>query len=98
MARVDKAKLRQEFTENYVRDWWLIKYHNTNCEQVKEKYPTESLTGEWYKLFKVTQEQHDEWYEWFITEVAYRWGWSKKMAEYQTAFAYLNVAPDVKKA
>jgi hypothetical protein len=96
MVSVKKSQLREEFTENFVRDWWLTKYHNTTCAEIAEKYPVEAANGDWYKLFKVSQEQHDEWYTWFISEVKRRWGFTKKMAEYQTAIAYLNVSPSVK--
>jgi hypothetical protein len=32
-------KKRVEFTEDYFRDWWLQKYHNTNSKELVEKEP-----------------------------------------------------------
>jgi len=76
-------------------NWWLAKYHNTNVEEVLKKYPEECKLPSWFKLFPVTQEQHDDWYEWAIEYVAKKLKCSKKVAKYRFAFAYLNCAPYV---
>jgi hypothetical protein len=94
--RVNRAKLRQEFTINYARDWWLKKYHNTTCAEVIKHYPEESRSGAWYKLYSVTQEQHDEWYEWLIGEVMYRWKLSRQRAIDNSQYFLLDASPSVK--
>ena len=40
---------------------WL-KYHNTNVNEVISKHSKEELDNpNWFLLYPVTQEQHDEW-------------------------------------
>jgi len=87
-------KKRVEFTEEYFRDWWLQKYHNTNCKELIEKEPELCKTSAWFKKYAVKKEQHDEWYEWAISEVMKRYRLSKKRAQKEFCFAYLNVAPN----
>ena len=48
-------------TIDEIRDLWLVKYHNITSEEVAKKYPEESKSPEWFKLFPCTQEQEDEW-------------------------------------
>jgi len=96
MARVSKSKLRQEFTYTYVRDWWLIKFHNTNSAEVAAKYPQEAKSGEWWSLYKVTQAQHDEWEKWFYKEICYRWDISLARAKKSAGLDYVECAPSIK--
>ena len=43
---------------------WL-KYHNTTVEEIIKTLPEDTLKSpEWFSLYKVTQEQHDEWVKW----------------------------------
>ena len=89
-------KNRVEFTEDYFRDWWLQKYHNTNSKELVEKEPELCKTIEWFKKYPCTQEQHDEWYDWAIGEVMKKYKFTKKRAKYNFCFIYLNVSPYVK--
>lgn len=89
-------KARQELTYEIIRDYWLGKYHNTNSKEVVEKHPEIVKTPEWFKLYPVTQEQHDEWYEWMIETVAKYFRISKKRAKQDSWNIYLDCAPTVK--
>ena len=88
-----------KLTENEVIDWWLEKYHNTNLMQVLIDHPewNDGLdhSSDFYQTYAVTQQQHDEWYNWFISEVAKRYKISKKLAKRRTAFSYLNTSPNI---
>lgn len=88
-------KKREEFTEDYFRDWWLQKYHNTNSKELVEKEPELCKTVEWFKKYPCTQEQHDEWYDWAIGEIKKRLRCGKKVAQAEFCFVYLNTAPNV---
>ena len=91
---------RKELTEEYVINWWLEKYHNTNLDQVLKDHPEwddgENHSRDFYNTYAVTQKQHDEWHKWFIDTVAKTHGTSKKWARKNTCFDYLNVAPSIK--
>lgn len=85
-----KAKITQDDAIN----WWLYKYHNTTVEKVFNEGTFIGL--QFYEKYTVTQEQHDEWYDWFIRTVAREYKCSLKRAKKITAFDYLNVAPSIK--
>jgi hypothetical protein len=87
---------KHELTEDYFRDWWLKKYHNTTCEEVVKKHPRLVKTFKWFAKYPCTQEQHDEWYDWAISEIIKSYHCSKKFAKRGFCFAYLNTAPNVK--
>jgi len=53
-------------------------------------------TRDFYKTYAVTQEQHDEWYEWAINRIAKYYRYSKKRAKRMFCWDYLNVAPSIK--
>lgn len=86
---------RVELTENYFRDWWLLKCYGINCEGVVKRYPRLCKTPKWFTKYPVTQEIHDEWYDWAIKEVQKRYRCSKKYAKRSFCFMYLNTAPDI---
>ena len=87
--------MRKQLTMEDYRNWWLQKYHNTNCEEVLKNYPEESKSIEWYKIFAVTQEQHDEWYEWALNTLAKERRVSKKLARRMFSLPYLDAAPSI---
>ena len=91
------GRKRKELSESDFYNWWLQKYHNTTIEEIIEKEPELAKTSEWYKKYTVTEEQHDEWYQWAIQTVMKHYHWTKKEAIRRFCFAYLNVAPTVKK-
>ena len=87
-----KAKINSDELVN----WWLDKYHNTNLDEVREKHGWEDgkdHSREFYEAYKVSQEQHDEWYEWAIRLIMKRYRRGKKWAKEAFVFPYLNVAP-----
>ena len=45
-----------------LRDLWLKKYHNTSTEEILTTKPEEYWgNSNWFKDYKVTQEQYNEW-------------------------------------
>lgn len=77
-------------------DWWLQKYHNTNCKEIIEKYPKEELAqATWFKLFPVTQEQEDEWITWAKKYIKKTLRMSNEMLERQWPYVYLDCSPYV---
>lgn len=91
------GRRRKELKADDFYNWWLQKYHNTTVQEIMEKEPELCATPEWYKKYAVTQEQHDEWYEWAIQTIMKHYHWSRKMAIRQFCFPYLNVAPTINK-
>lgn len=87
-----KEPLKEEDFYNY----WLGKYHNTTVQEIIEKDPELCKTSKWYKKYQVTQEQHDEWYEWAIKTIMNHHRCSRKRAQRNFMFDYLNLAPMVK--
>ena len=85
-----------KLTSEYIMEGWLKKYHNLTVEELMEKEPELVQTPEWYKKYAVTQEQHDEWYEWAINEISKNQRCSKKAAKRSFVWDYLNLAPNIK--
>jgi hypothetical protein len=93
-----EMKKRKINADDFV-NWWLEKYHNTNLDEVRKEHPEwedGNHSTEFYKTYQVTQEQHDEWYDWAIKTILKKVRWSKKMAKRQFAFPYLDLSPSVK--
>lgn len=92
--------MRAKLSEEQFINWWLEKYHNTNLAQILRENPEwkknpHDHTREFYNTYRVTQAQHDEWYEWAIGLVMKTYRFGKKTARRQFALPYLNVAPSV---
>jgi hypothetical protein len=85
-----------KLTEDIIRDWWLKKFHNTTSEEVVKKYPEQCKTPSWFKLYPVTQQQHDEWHEWMLGALQKEWRCSKKYIRKYSWAIYLQLAPNVK--
>ena len=83
-------------TESEFYNAWL-KYHNTTIEELIEKEPELMKTVEWYNKYAVTQEQHDEWYEWAIKRLCSYYRCGRKYAQRSFTFNYLNLAPNIVK-
>lgn len=77
-------------------DWWLSKYHNTNCKEVVEKYPEEVKSPDWFKMFPVSQEQYDEWRDWAFKYIKKVTKMSKGFIEGAWWSVELDCAPYVK--
>ena len=78
-----------------------MEYHDTNLNEVMVTHPEwkedpQAHSREFYEEYQVTQEQHDEWYAWFIDKVMKSYDLGKKRAIKNTAIDYLNVSPMIK--
>jgi len=86
-----------KITRDELMNWWLEKYHNTNVEEVVKNHPKKVLQStNWFKLYAVTKEQHDEWIKWAKSHIKKRERWSKALLERNWGFIYLDTAPYVK--
>lgn len=80
-------------------DWWLQKYHNTNCDELIKKYPKEILENtDWFKMFPVTEAQEKEWIKWAKSYVKKETKMSKFFLEKQWPYIYLDCSPYVDKS
>ena len=94
--------MKQPLTQDELINWWLKEYHNTSLAEVVEKHKEWDIYNKetwnpltFYKEYRVTQQQHDEWYKWAIERVRKHYNWGRKYAQKQFAFEYLNCAPMV---
>jgi len=91
---------RKKLTLDDIVNWWLEKYHNTNIKQVLIEHPDWNKEGFdskiFYKAYQVTEEQHDEWYDWVISALAKEYHVSLETAKRNFVFEYLNCAPMIK--
>jgi len=79
----------------YINQW--LKYHDTTIEEVIKEHPEwQENSREFYQAYPVTQEQHDEWYEWAIQTVMKEYRMGRKRAKKEFCFPYLDLAPNVK--
>jgi hypothetical protein len=77
-------------------DWWLQKYHNTNCKEIIEKYPKETLENpDWFKMFPVTKDQEKEWIDWAKKYIKNVTKMGKYLLERQWPYVYLDCSPYV---
>lgn len=89
---------KKRTTREDILNYWLQKYHNTNVQELIEKHPKEVLENpDWFKLYPVTDAQHDEWYNWAISTLSKEYKFSKEMTRKQFVFMYLDTAPNIKK-
>jgi len=88
---------RKEISQDDIVNWWLSKYHDTTLEQVAKDYPELKESRDFYDKFPVTEEQHDEWYEWAIDFLSKYFRCGKKRMRKMFVFDYLNCAPKIKK-
>lgn len=75
-------------------DWWLVKYHGITYKEAKEEYDKEEY--DFLKKYAVTQEQHDEWAEWFENFLMKKTKMSIKNVKRNSWGIYLDAAPMVK--
>jgi len=85
--------MKKKITREDALNWWLKKYHNTTVEEVAKAQPEECKTPEWFKLYPVTQEQHDEWYKWIVDALSKERRMSKTYIIKHFSFDYLDCAP-----
>jgi hypothetical protein len=88
--------MKKKITRTDLLNWWLQKYHNTTVADVIGTYPVDLLKStDWFKAFPVTQEQHDEWYEWAIGVLSKERRIGKKVLRKLFTLDYLDAAPYV---
>ena len=88
---------RKDVTSEYIMDYWLKKGHGIDVAWLIENEPELIKTPAWYKKYEVSQELHDEWYEWAVQTIMNHYHWKRDVARKEFCFAYLNIAPSVKK-
>lgn len=93
MSKQKQEKQSKKLSQKEIIDWWLTKYHNTTLDKVQEEFPELKDSREFYNKYRVTQEQHDEWYEWVIGEVMRTFKLSKTKATRAFIWDYLNTSP-----
>lgn len=83
-------------SDKLVNGW--LKYHNTTLDEVRKNYDENDpkIAAKFLKDYAVTQQQHDEWYEWMKKTVAKEMKLSKKYVERGCWAIYLNTSPMVK--
>jgi hypothetical protein len=86
---------KSEITSEFIMDYWLKKYHNITVAWLLENEPELIKSPDWYEKYAVTQEQHDEWYNWAIDIIAKTFRLSKKTTKRNFVFDYLNLSPSV---
>jgi len=89
--------MKKLLEQDFIVDWWLTKYHNITCDWLRKNEPELIKTLNWFTKYAVTQEQHDEWYNWAIDYMAKYYRRSKKRIKIHFVFDYLNCAPSIKK-
>ena len=88
--------MKKLLEQSYLMDYWLKKGHGISVEWLKENEPELIQSIDWYKKYAVSQELHDEWYEWAIKEIMKHYKRGRKWAERSFVFPYLNCSPSVK--
>lgn len=73
---------------------WMVPIHGITIEEAYEKEPWEN-SREFYEKYKITQEEHDKWYDEVIELLSKHFRWSKKRIKKEFTFAYLNCAPTI---
>lgn len=82
------------FRNDLLNGW--LKYHNITVTDVINNHTKEELnTPDWFKLYPVTQEQHDEWEKWAINYIATKTKYSKSYIKNHWGFVYLDCAPNI---
>lgn len=77
-----------------INEW--LKYHNTNVKELVAKHPKEVLEDpSWFKLYPVTQEQHDEWMDWAKKYVKSILKLKGKQFDWNWGMIYLDSSPSV---
>jgi len=89
---------RKTLTQEAVINQWLFRYHGITVQELVKKHPRLVKTPRWFTKYAVTQEQHDEWHEWFIKKLMWYTGRGRRYVERLSWVEYLNLAPSVKES
>lgn len=88
--------MKAVLTQEYIINGWLKKYHDITIEELIKKEPELCKSDKWYKKYPVTQAQHDEWYNWSVSELGRNLRMPKIRIKKIFQFEYLNVSPSIK--
>lgn len=87
--------MKREINRYILINEWL-KYHDTNANEVIQKHPEEVKTGDWFRLYPVTQEQHDDWVIWAKEYIKNELKISNRMLNHDWPWVYLDTSPSIK--
>lgn len=87
--------MKNKVNRTEIINGWL-RYYDTTAEEVVKKHPEEAKNGEWFNLYPVTQEQHDQWEAWAKEYVKKNAKLPKNIIERGWNFLYLDTAPKIK--
>ena len=76
-------------------NWWLTHYHGITIKDLVERHPDAIKTAAWFKLYPVTQQQHDEWEAWAKKRIREVTKYPKKLIEKSWWSVYLDCSPSV---
>ena len=86
--------MKKPSREDILNGW--LKYYDTTIEEIKTLHDEEILKSpDWFKLYPVTQEQHDEWVIWAKEYIKKTTKLSKKFVDKNWGFVYIDCAPNV---
>lgn len=86
--------MKKPSREDILNGW--LKYYDTTIGEVKTLHDEELLKSpDWFKLYPVTQEQHDEWVIWAKEYIRKVTKMSKKFIDRGWGMVYLDCAPNI---
>ena len=92
--------MKQPLTQDIFINKWLLDYHNTTLDEIISLHREDWHIGTdkynpslFYDKYKVTKQQHDDWYKWAINLVRRHYNYGRKFAERAFSTMYLNTAP-----
>lgn len=86
-----------KLTYEYLINGWLVKHHGITVKELVKKEPELVKRSEWFLHYPVTQQQHDEWYDWAVSKLGKNLRMSKIQVKRYFQMDYLNVSPAIKK-
>jgi hypothetical protein len=86
---------KKDITQEFLMNYWLQKGHGITTAWLIEHEPELIKTPDWFRKYEVSQELHDEWYEWAIDILSKAYHTSKANTKKQFCYLYLNLAPSV---
>lgn len=86
--------MKKPSREDILNGW--LKYYDTTVEEVIRLHDEEILKdSDWFKIYPVTQEQHDEWVIWAKEHIKKVTKMSKKFVDKNWGIIYLDCAPNI---